>query len=257
MNTKRTTLFLCSLFFVIGFAAVFSIVGVLLQTVLSSVGPSVQMWLARLGGIVIIVFGLFLVGLIHIPYLERDHKIAVKQKFASRYVTSFVFGAAFALGWSPCVGAALGAIFALAATQPQSAFLLLFAYTMGIGVPFLLVGLFADTASRLIDRAGNFLIWFKYVFGALLIITGILMFVGQLSLLANFPILTAILSNLSLVTNAGGGIASFSIGSLAIAFLAGIGSFLSPCILPIVPGFISYLATIGSSMDKKSSDIQS
>lgn len=245
-TSKRFELFLCSLFFVIGFAFVFSVLGILLQTVLVHVAASVQMWLSRLGGLVIIAFGLFLVGFIHIPFLERDHKIRVMHKFNSRYVTSFVFGAAFAVGWSPCVGAALGAILVLASTSPGSAFALLFAYTMGVGLPFLLVGAFAEAAQRLIDRAGEKLSWFKYIFGVFLILIGIFMFVGELSTVANLPFLAEFLGNIGLVSG-GGAVSGFSLWALGVSFLAGVGSFLSPCILPLIPGFLSYLAAVGST----------
>ncbi len=244
--SKRFELFLCSLFFVIGFAFVFSVLGILLQTVLVHVAASVQIWLSRIGGLVIIAFGLFLVGLLHIPFLERDYKLRVTHKFNSRYITSFVFGAAFAVGWSPCVGAALGAILVLASTSPGSAFALLFAYTMGVGLPFLLVGAFAEASQKLIDKAGEKLTWFKYIFGTLLIIIGIFMFVGELSSIANLPILAEFLGNLGLVSG-GSAVMSFSVWALGVSFLAGFGSFLSPCILPLVPGFLSYLAAVGSS----------
>jgi cytochrome c-type biogenesis protein len=245
LRSKRFELFLCSLFFVIGFAFVFSVLGILLQTALVHVATSVQMWLSRIGGLVIIGFGLFLVGLIHIPFLERDHKLRVMHKFNSRYVTSFVFGAAFAVGWSPCVGAALGAILVLASTSPGSAFALLFAYTLGVGVPFLVVGAFAEAAQKFIDKAGEKLSWFKYIFGALLIIIGIFMFVGELSSIANLPFLAEFLGRLGLVSG-GDAVMSFSLWALGVSFLAGLGSFLSPCILPLVPGFLSYLAAVGT-----------
>lgn len=254
--SRRFELFLCSLFFVIGFAFVFSILGILLQTVLVHVAASVQTWLSRIGGLVIIAFGLFLVGLLRISFLEHDYKLRVTHKFNSRYITSFVFGAAFAVGWSPCVGAALGAILVLASTSPGSAFALLFAYTMGVGLPFLLVGAFAEAAQKLIDKAGEKLTWFKYIFGALLIIIGIFMFVGELSSIANLPILTEFLGNLGLVSG-GSAVMSFSVWAIGVSFLAGLGSFLSPCILPLVPGFLSYLAAVGSSRSSSSNAINS
>ena len=248
MNTpKRFELFLCSLAFVFGFAVVFSVVGILLQTVLLSVAASIQLWLSRVGGLIIIFFGLFLLKLIHIPFLERDYKVRVTKKFNSKYITSFVFGAAFAVGWSPCVGAALGAILVLASTSPTSAFFLLLAYTFGIGVPFLIVGMFAEVAQKYIDKMGSKLNWFSYFFGALLVIIGIFMFVGELSRISNFSFIADILGKVGLaVTSNGGGVTGFSLVSLGVAFLAGLGSFLSPCILPLIPGFISYLAAIGS-----------
>ena len=141
-KSRDRSIFLTSIFFVLGFSSVFSLVGVLLQTVLSSVSAEVQIWLGRLGGLVIILFGLFLLNLFTPSFLTREHTIAVKWRFRSSFVTAFVFGAAFAFGWTPCVSAALGAILALATTSASSAFLLLIAYTLGIGIPFLLVGLF-------------------------------------------------------------------------------------------------------------------
>lgn len=247
-SSKRNwSVFLSSVFFVLGFSIVFSLVGVLLQTVLAHSSYVVQAWLGRIGGVIIILFGLFVLGLFTPAFLKRDHKVAVKRKFGSKYVTSFVFGAAFAVGWTPCVSAALGAILVLAATNATSAFLLLFAYTLGLGVPFLVVGLFTNQAQELINKAGSWLRYVNYAFGVLLIGIGVLIFVGELSKIANFQALTNILLALNIGTSAGGGISSLSVTNFAIALFAGLASFLSPCVLPIIPGFLSYLAQ--SSID--------
>lgn len=240
--SRDWSIFFASIFFVLGFSFVFSLVGVLLQTVLSNSSYTVQEWLGRIGGVIIILFGLFVLGLFTPAFLKRDHKIAVKHRFKSRYLTSFVFGAAFAVGWTPCVSAALGAILVLAATNATSAFLLLFAYTLGIGVPFLVVGLFTTQAQDFINRAGSWLRYIEYVFGALLVVIGVLIFVGELSRIANFPLLVDLLSSFNIGTSAGGDIAGLSVTNFAIALFAGLASFLSPCILPIIPGFLSYLA---------------
>jgi len=242
-DKKDWSIFKSSVFFVLGFSVIFSIVGILLQTVLSHSGQTVQIWLGRVGGLIIIFFGLFLLKLFTPSFLEQNHVFAVKRKFKSYYLTSFIFGAAFAVGWTPCVSSALGAILALAATQASSAFLLLFFYTLGIGVPFLLVGLFTNQAQKLIDKAGKWILYFQYVFGVILIILGILIFTGDLSQIANFQFLSDILTSLHLTTTIGGNIQSFTIFNMFIAFVAGLGSFLSPCILPIIPGFLSYLAS--------------
>ncbi len=242
-NPRDWSIFFSSVFFVLGFSLVFSLVGVLLQTVLSNVSYSVQEWLGRIGGVIIILFGFFLLGLFTPSFLKRDHKILVKRKFRSHYLTSFVFGAAFAVGWTPCVSAALGAILALATTSSSSAFLLLFAYTLGLGIPFLLVGLFTNQAQALINSMGKALQYFQYFFGIVLIALGVLVFTGTLSRVANLEFLTDILLSLNLVTSIGGGISSLTIFNLGVSFLAGIGSFLSPCILPLIPGFLSYLAS--------------
>ncbi len=244
-QTKKRdwSIFISSVFFVLGFSVVFSIVGILLQTVLLHSSQTVLAWLGRIGGVIIILFGLFLLGLIKPSFLMSDHKIAVKKKFNSYYVTSFVFGAAFAVGWTPCVSAALGAILALATIQAGSAFFLLFAYTLGIGIPFLLVGLFTNQAQNFINRIGKALKYFEYIFGALLIAIGVLIFVGELSKIANFSFLTSFLQSINNGSSIGGGINSLSIVNFGIAFIAGLVSFLSPCVLPIIPGFLSYLAS--------------
>lgn len=246
---RNWSIFFSSVFFVLGFSLVFSIVGILLRTILLHVSYDAQIWLGRVGGTIIILFGLFVLGLFTPSFLERDHKILVRVKFKSKYVTSFIFGAAFAVGWTPCVSAALGAILALATVNPSDAFFLLFAYTLGIGIPFLLVGLFTNEAEQFINRAGIWLKYVEYVFGVLLVIIGIFVFTGELSKIANFQFLTNILIAMNLGTSAGGGISSLSIVNLAIALFAGLASFLSPCILPIIPGFLSYLAT--ASIQKK------
>jgi len=237
------TVFFSSVFFVLGFSVVFSIVGILLQTVLVHASYGVQVWLGRIGGVIIILFGLFLLKLIQPAFLTRDHTIAVKRKFSSYYLTSFVFGAAFAVGWTPCVSAALGAILALASVHAGSAFILLVAYTLGVGIPFLLVGLFTNQAQAAIDRAGPWLEYLEYFFGVLLIIIGVLIFTSELSKIGNIEFLSNILTNLNIGTNAGGSISSFSFVNTGIAFFAGLCSFFSPCILPIIPGFLSYLAS--------------
>ena len=243
VQKRDWNIFFSSVFFVLGFSLVFSLVGILLQTVLAYASSTVQVWLGWVGGVIIILFGLFLLGLFTPKFLERNHQFTIKKRFKSYFLTSFIFGAAFAVGWTPCVSAALGAILALAATQATSAFLLLFFYTLGIGIPFLLVGLFTNQAQVLITKAGKWLTYLQYLFGILLIIMGIFIFTGNLSKIANIQILTDVLTSLHLTTSVGGTINSLSIINLSIALLAGLGSFLSPCILPIIPGFLSYLAS--------------
>ncbi len=192
-GSKRREVFLNSLCFVLGFSLVFAAVGVLLNTVLSERGFEARQWLNRIGGGLIIFFGLYLTELIRIPYLEREHKIRVHQRFQSRYLSSVVFGAAFAAGWTPCVGAALGAILGLAAAQPGTAFYLLLAYALGLGLPFLLVGLFAAPASALINRYAHAIHYVNIAFGLLLVAFGILIFVDRLSRIANFEFLNRLL----------------------------------------------------------------
>lgn len=192
---KRSQVLLHSALFVLGFSLVFALLGVLLNTVLERSAYDTQIWLSRIGGIIIIFFGLFLMKLIRLPFLERAHTINVVGKFQSKHLTSMLFGAAFAAGWTPCVSAALGAILGLAASNPGVAFWLLMSYSFGLGVPFLVIGFFAADAGRFIQRFAHSLTYVNMVFGALLIILGVLIFTQDLALLANFEILNKVLLN--------------------------------------------------------------
>ncbi len=191
-KSRRRDIIIASILFVAGFSVVFSLLGVLLNTILTSVAYGVQLWLSRAGGLIIIFFGLYLTGLIRIGWLEQEHKFSVKG-IKSKYVTSFVFGVAFAAGWTPCVGAALGAILGLAATKPGLAFALLLAYSLGLGLPFIITGLFASQAVAWINKYSKMLKYVNIVFGILLIILGILIFTQTLGLVANLPLLNSFL----------------------------------------------------------------
>lgn len=231
-------IFINSIFFVLGFSLVFSLVGVLLQSVFSGVGFEIQKWLGRIGGVVIILFGLYLLGLIRPKFLQKEYKIKVKKKFNSSYLTSFVFGAAFAVGWTPCVGAILGAILTLAITQPTSAFFLMLAYSLGLGIPFLIVGAFTSSAQKFISKSGRWLSYLNYLFGVILVILGVLVYAGQLGRIASLAFASDILIWLNI-----GSVGTGASLNILIAFFAGLVSFLSPCVLPLIPAFLAYMGT--------------
>ena len=188
-ESKRKEIFLNSLFFVLGFSIIFAALGVLLNTVLDKVAYDAQIWLARVGGGVIILFGLYLAGLLELPFMEKEHKFKVTHQFGSRYVTSFVFGSAFAAGWTPCVGAVLGGLLGIAAMHPGIAFYLLFSYSLGLGIPFLVVGLFASQASNFINKYAQWFVYIKVIFGVVLVGLGILAFTQSLNRIANLELL--------------------------------------------------------------------
>lgn len=197
-GSKRKEIFLNSVFFVLGFSIVFALLGVLLSTLLERIAYDVQIWLSRMGGVMIIFFGLYLVGLIKIPFLEHEYKFGVKTTTSDsngkyRYITSFLFGVAFAAGWTPCVGPALGVILGLAATQPGSAFILLLTYALGLGIPFLIVGAFTGASMNFISRHITGLRYLNIVFGIILLALGVLIFTQKLSLIANFEFLNSLL----------------------------------------------------------------
>lgn len=184
-SKKKLNVLLNAVFFVLGFSLVFSLIGVLLNTVLLNVGYDIRIWLSRIGGIIIIAFGLYLLGLLKLPFLNVEHKVRPK-KFKYSYLTSFAFGVAFAAGWTPCVGAVLGSILTLALTSPGIAFNLLFSYSIGLGIPFLLAGVFLSQTLSIISKAGPFLRYFNYLMGVILIILGILVFTQYLPRIASF-----------------------------------------------------------------------
>ena len=188
-KTKRRDIFFNSIFFVLGFSVVFAALGVLLNTILASVAYDAQTWLSRLGGAIIIFFGFYLIGLIRIPFLEREHKFSVRGTTTSRYSVSFLFGLAFAAGWTPCVGPALGIILGLAAAAPGSAFILLLSYAFGLGIPFLLAGLFIAQADQFIRRYAGALHYINVAFGIFLTLLGVLVFTQSLSLIASWEFL--------------------------------------------------------------------
>jgi cytochrome c-type biogenesis protein len=190
---SRLTIFLNSFFFVLGFSIVFALLGVLLNGVLAHVAYALQSWLAWIGGTIVIFFGLYLMGFFRIRFFESDHKLIFTSKFNSRYVTSLLFGFAFAAGWTPCVGPVLGGILGLAASAPGEAFWLLLAYAIGLGIPFLIVGLFVAQSASIINRYAAALEYINPVFGAILVVLGVLVFTQDLPLIANFGFVNALL----------------------------------------------------------------
>ena len=190
----RMKIFLNAIFFVIGFSVVFGLVGALLNSILLDISNEIRFWSAKIGGIIIAIFGLFVMGIIRLPFLESEHRLKpVQTKYA--YLTSFLFGATFAIGWSPCVGAILGSILTLAITMPGSAFILLVAYAIGLGIPFLVTGAFTPEALLFIQKHGKIARYFNYIMGIVLIILGILVFTETLAQVANLALATEFMPN--------------------------------------------------------------
>lgn len=186
----RLNIFLNTVYFVLGFSLIFAVLGVILNSVLvSTVGANgFQHSLTFIGGVVIIGFGTYLILSTKLRNLNFEKKMTKIPRFKTSYITSFVFGAAFAAGWTPCVGPILGSTFALAATQPGAAYNSLLAYSLGLGIPFLITGAFFSQATGIIRKMVKHLKYFNLVMGSILIIVGILLFTNQLTLLSNIPL---------------------------------------------------------------------
>src|SRR6266545_1136458 len=188
LTIKKSTqlnIFLNTVYFVLGFSLVFAVLGVILNSVLVTLGVGFQHTLTSIGGIVIIAFGAYLILSTKLRRLNFEKRMTKLPRFKTSYITSFVFGAAFAGCWTPCVGPILGSIFALAATSPGAAYNSLLAYSLGLGIPFLITGAFFTKSTGLIRRIVKHLKYFNPAMGAMLIIVGILVFTNTLVLLGN------------------------------------------------------------------------
>jgi cytochrome c-type biogenesis protein len=191
-DLQRKHVLLGTVLFVIGFSAVFAALGVVLGTVLQDAATGVLTWLSRLAGTVVILLGLHLTGLLRLPILDRQYA-ARPMALKPGNFASLLFGASFAVAWTPCVGPILGSTLALATTRPASAFPLLLAYAAGLGAPFLLVGLFPTRAFSFLKRHQKAAARAHVAFGFVLIAMGVLVFTEQLNLLANFRLLNEVL----------------------------------------------------------------
>ena len=180
-----------TIFFVLGFSIVFSTLGVLINSVLSENINQFTDSLNVVAGIIIIIFGVFLILSEKINSLNKEKKFHIKN-FKSSYPMSFVFGLAFAVGWTPCVGPILGTILTLAATTPSISFSLLLAYSTGLGIPFILMGIFYSKSTKIISSMTKHLKYYNIVLGGFIILLGILIFTNQLAYIANFPLLNEI-----------------------------------------------------------------
>ena len=188
---NRINIIINTIFFVLGFSIVFSTLGVIINSVLSTSVNQFTNNLNLIAGIIIILFGMFLILSTKINSLNKEKKFYVKN-FKSSYPMSFVFGLAFAIGWTPCVGPILGTILTLAATIPSVSFSLLLAYSIGLGIPFILMGIFFSKSTKIISSMTKHLKYYNIILGGFIITLGILISTNQLAYIANFPLLNEI-----------------------------------------------------------------
>lgn len=192
VTINRTNIILNSVFFVLGFSVVFSTIGVIINSILANTIGDVIDVLNHVGGVIIVSFGIFLLLSTKINKLNVEKKFLPKRTKAS-FPLSFVFGLAFAAGWTPCVGPILGTILTLAATTPSVAFNLLLVYSLGLGIPFILMGVFYSRANKIIKLMSRHLKFYNIILGSFIIILGVLVFTNQLAYIANFPLLNELL----------------------------------------------------------------
>lgn len=185
---------LASVLFVLGFTTVF----VALGASASVLGQLIQAWrleLAMVAGVVIILFGLHFLGVLRIPLLYSEARYQTRMEGAS-LAGAYLIGLAFAFGWTPCIGPVLSTVLALAADQATlgAGVRLLFVYSLGLGIPFVLAAIAIRPFLAFMQRFKRYLETVEKVMGLLLVVTGILFLTGSINwfgqwLLENVPVL--------------------------------------------------------------------
>jgi cytochrome c-type biogenesis protein len=174
-----------ALAFVAGFTVVFMALGF----TASAVGTALVEYrdiIARVGGVVVVILGLNMIGVFKIPFLAMDKRPQWRSANRS-YLASFVVGLGFAAGWSPCIGPILGAILALATQQTLGVGVgLLFVYSLGLAVPFLLTAAAVSRALGALNRIKRYLGAIEVAAGAFLVATGVVLLTGSFTRIAGW-----------------------------------------------------------------------
>lgn len=186
-----------SFYFVLGFSTVFVVLGAS-ATALGQLLLKYRYELNIVSGVVVILFGVFVTGLLRWSWMMRDVRVHAAIE-GGRPLSAYVLGLAFAFGWTPCIGPILGAILTVsAATVTVSGGVTLLAiYSLGLGVPFLLAAVFTDALARRLRAVGRLGRWLQIFAGAAMVLMGVAMVTGQMSVMAywfldTFPILARI-----------------------------------------------------------------
>jgi cytochrome c-type biogenesis protein len=187
---QRFNILMHGLAFILGFSVIFISLGVAAAS-LGAALASIRFWLARIGGIVVVMFGLNMTGLIRIPFLQYDLRFHRTLQRSTGFLPSFLMGVFFSAGWTPCVGPTLGAILTMALSGGSIAqgALLLSVYSLGLGIPFLLAALAIDRITMIIKRFTKFLHYVEIAMGIILVIVGIMLFLGTFNQLGQYGFL--------------------------------------------------------------------
>jgi cytochrome c-type biogenesis protein len=175
-----------ALLFVGGFSLVFILLGAS-ATALGRALNYYQVWLQRVGGALIILFGLLCLGAFNLRLLSQERRLHLERKPVG-YLGSVLVGMAFAAGWTPCIGPVLGGILGLAATSADVSrgMLLLAVYSAGLALPFLVAAVAVDSFLDWFQRFRRFLPWVMRISGVMLVFVGILLFTGEFTRLAGW-----------------------------------------------------------------------
>jgi len=176
---NRFITFTHGLAFVLGFSAVFITLGVA-SSAFGRLLFDLRFILAKVGGIIVIIFGLHMVGVFRIPFLEYDTRVQQMPDRKWGYLSSALMGVFFSAGWAPCVGPVLGAILTLALNggSVSTGVSLLSAYSAGLAIPFLLAALGVGWVSVTLRKYGKAMHYIEIGMGVILVILGVMLFAG-------------------------------------------------------------------------------
>lgn len=180
----RKKVILSTLYFVLGLSTIFLLLGLTVSGQLSLI-IVYKDWLFKISGVIIIVFGLHFVGLFKVAFLNKEIRIKVNKKGGS-YISSYIFGLAFALGWTPCIGPILGSILILAASESsiERGMTMLASYAAGMSLPFVIVAAFFPKLTYLISFIKKRMNTIEKISGSLLLVVGIMMFTGNFAMIS-------------------------------------------------------------------------
>lgn len=188
IHRSRKVMFISTGYFVLGFALVFALIGTIIACFCTSnswIGLEIKHIIAWVGGFIMLGMGIYMILSTRIVKLNFQKIISLEKikgmNIQTAYITSFVFGATFAAGWTPCVGPLLASILTLAVEHPEIAYNELLVYALGIGTPFLVISLFLTDVQRLMRPLVKRVRFFDYIMGAVLIIIGIWFLYQQFS----------------------------------------------------------------------------
>ncbi len=234
--TRRYATFGHALLFVLGFSLIFVIGWGGAATLLGQLFGAYKLLIARAGGVIVILFGLFNLGLLNLRWLNLDTRPDWQIDGPNRRLSSLLLGVVFAAGWTPCVGTTLGAILALGFSSETAGqgMILASGYALGLGLPFLVIGLGMDRALAAVRRLRRFVRPIEIGSGLLLVAIGLLLVTDRITAIALWSQQNGFYLDLPL--------GAAATPSYFIAILAGLLSFLSPCVLPLVPAYIGYLS---------------
>ncbi|MEE8390438.1 MAG: cytochrome c biogenesis protein CcdA [Anaerolineae bacterium] len=183
---NRWRVFSHALFFVAGFALVFVVLFGLPMTILAGALQQYSGWITKIGGAVLILFGLHIMGLVTIPMLNVTRQVEVGREMEPGYLRSILVGVTFAAGWTPCIGPLLGTVMTLAFTEPSRALGFLSIYTPGLALPFLVTAALLARAVSWLKRLNRYMRVVEVASGLLMAGVGILLVSGRFSVLNSY-----------------------------------------------------------------------